>query len=171
MNGGLRFESAGSATIRAAVVMLVAVLLVNGCMSADAERSIVRSNINSAASRDDRIDMVVDCFAVTRRGLEDTIPNAPADVPEDVIAYGLKEFVGLDSEYEHFDRIVRALKTSLARHGEGVLHCVDGERAHFCGVCYIPSHRHLVFHVFKVGLSGDTKVYAVDLSTADVSVK
>lgn len=98
----------------------------------------------------------------------DNISPAPVQIPEEVIAYGLKSFVGFTGEEEGFDNIVSSLARGLKRSGLVVL-MAKKPKAIFIRVFYQSEQKHLLF---QDSISNLHKVYgAIDLSDVDVTVK
>jgi hypothetical protein len=96
--------------------------------------------------------------------------QAPANIPEDAIAFALTDFVGIDKNYEYLNRVVKAIKEGLAIYGKIDLFCVNDDESYWIILMYKPSQKHLVIYD-HLGGKISSKVYAVDLSKVDVSIK
>lgn len=93
----------------------------------------------------------------------------PADIPDEVIIYALKEFAGLTGGEYGFNEFVKASSTGLRGLGNASLLVKYDSGMSWINLSHIAEHKHLSVIVWKDSMSSRT--YAVDLSDVDVSIK
>lgn len=96
------------------------------------------------------------------------IDSAVARVPEDVVIYGLKSFLGYTGEEREFEKIVSAIVKGIELKGRVFIYAFT-PKSMYVVITYSEKEKHLLFQ--DLGKAGQKVVGAVDLSDVDVTVK
>lgn len=148
------------------LIIMPVLFFVTGCASQN--RWLVLHAMNDASLT--TVDIERYHFSVCRHPVLSGTEQAPANIPEEAIAFALTDFAGIDKKYEYLNRIIKAIKEGLALYGKIDLFCLHNDESYWIALMYKPSQKHLVIYDYLRG-NVSAKVYAVDLSKVDVSIK
>lgn len=143
-------------------------IIISGCSAARFETRLTLKvcsySINSKNPPRIVIDMEDDYFCVNMLRVNiDRVKHAPADIPDDVIVYAMKEFAGFSGGEREFDRMVLGVSKGLKLTGQVIL-AVDLEKPFVIIFRYLPKEKHLF-------IQPNTDSYSIDLSDFDFSIK